>query len=166
MLNFRFIIWCKTFWEFNLFRDGNYLRKTRRMGGRKIKFYLLGGRSDGFKGGCKTHVCTDMEIQMSQSILLLGDVWTCVNILPLGKPGYSTDIHEEDLQSPLSFFTRTVGGKPGCYNTVTCTNSIWQSKPFWNLWSSTHALLTSYSSAPEKTHQLRRPRAARYRYCY
>lgn len=89
-----------------------------------------GRRGDGFKGGCKTHMCTDMEIQMLESTLLLGDVWTCVNILSLGEPGYSTDIHEEDLQSPLSFFTMAVGGKPGCYDTDIGINSIWQTKPF------------------------------------
>lgn len=51
-------------------------------------------------------------------------------ILPSGEPGYSSGIHEEDLESPLSLFTKTLGGKPGGYDTDTSIKFVSQSKPF------------------------------------
>ena len=95
------------------------------------KFYLLGGRGDGFKGEYKTQMCRHVNPDVGKHLAC----GRCVNmlfhglILPLGEPGYSTGIHEEDLESPLSF-TKTVGGKPGGYNTDTGIKSVSQSKPF------------------------------------
>lgn len=116
---------------FNLFRHENWLKKLRRIGDREKNVYLLEGRGDGFKGGYKPQKCKDMEIQIFEGILISS-----------GEPFYSTDIHGEDLDSPLIFFPKTVGGKSGFYNTNTGIESLSQSKYFEKLWPTTHAFTT------------------------
>lgn len=72
-----------------------------------------------------------METQILENILLSSE-----------ESFYSTDIHGENLDSPLLFFSKTVCGKSRFYSTDTGTEGVSHSKPYEKLWPNTHAFAT------------------------